>query len=372
MFAVLFATPLLEGNIANAENFMLLPILLAALFILQNKESKPNVFFSAGLLLGIAFLFKIVAIFDTAAFAIFIFITHYIKRGSIPSFLATLIPFGIAFMLPITVTFFFFLLEGSLEAFVNAAFLQMFGYVNYGNTFIVSQGLLLIKLLLLFSFTLFLFLRRNRIPHTALFVFLWVDFSLFNAFFAQRPYTHYLLVLLPSFSLLVGMCLSSLKNSTSANVRGISLVILFVVLILIGKQFKLYEKNISYYQNFFFFMLNHKSVTEYRAFFDKNTPRDYALAQYINTHATNKDTVFIWGNNPQIYTLTGKLPPGRFTVTYHMTASNETMEETRRVLAKTKPHFIIMLPQKATIPFSLDNYNPRYTIYNGVIYERLF
>src|SRR5258708_1142518 len=67
IFAFLFATPFLEGNIANAENFMILPILLAALFIFKTEEQSTNnkkyvtfsrndvLLFFAGLLLGIAF-----------------------------------------------------------------------------------------------------------------------------------------------------------------------------------------------------------------------------------------------------------------------------------------------------------------------------
>src|SRR5258708_18624422 len=90
-FALLFGSPILEGNIANAENFMILPILTSALIILSLRENDTIktqnrniliVFFS-GILLGLAFLFKIVAMFDFAAFFIFLalfadekFLTH--------------------------------------------------------------------------------------------------------------------------------------------------------------------------------------------------------------------------------------------------------------------------------------------------------
>ena len=67
IFALLLGLPILEGNIANAENFMLLPILIAALLVVKADylSSIPKVsLFFAGILLGLAFLFKIVAIFD--------------------------------------------------------------------------------------------------------------------------------------------------------------------------------------------------------------------------------------------------------------------------------------------------------------------
>lgn len=69
IFAILFGLPLIEGNIANAENFMILPILISALMIfnLANKKSSSLFnfqLFIAGLLLSFAFLFKVVALFD--------------------------------------------------------------------------------------------------------------------------------------------------------------------------------------------------------------------------------------------------------------------------------------------------------------------
>lgn len=76
LFALLFATPILEGNIANAEDFLLLPILLGGLIIYKYKTkqtmSTPKSPWIAGILLGIAFLIKIVAVFDFAAFFIFL------------------------------------------------------------------------------------------------------------------------------------------------------------------------------------------------------------------------------------------------------------------------------------------------------------
>src|SRR5579872_7480720 len=63
IFTILFGLPLLEGNIANAENFMLLPILSGAYVILHYKINNKKAYFIAGFMLGLAFLLKIVAVF---------------------------------------------------------------------------------------------------------------------------------------------------------------------------------------------------------------------------------------------------------------------------------------------------------------------
>ena len=79
-FALFFGSPLLEGNIANAENFMVLPILTSALILLNIKETTETkktqnrnilFIFLSGIILGLALLFKIVALFDFAAFLVF-------------------------------------------------------------------------------------------------------------------------------------------------------------------------------------------------------------------------------------------------------------------------------------------------------------
>lgn len=79
LYVVLFATPIIEGNIANAENFMILPIIISALLIYKETDQRrgslpaaPLSFPIAGFLLGTAFLLKIVALFDLAAFCFFL------------------------------------------------------------------------------------------------------------------------------------------------------------------------------------------------------------------------------------------------------------------------------------------------------------
>src|SRR5882672_9873608 len=87
IYVLLLGTPILEGNIANAEVFMLPFIILAALLLYKlatQKISKPKKLLApgAGLLLGIAFLFKTVAVFDFTAFFLFIIFANLPKKIS--------------------------------------------------------------------------------------------------------------------------------------------------------------------------------------------------------------------------------------------------------------------------------------------------
>jgi len=365
-FSVMLGLPLIEGNIANAENFMMLPILISALLIFSYSLSPNRSFLIfSGLLLSLAFLFKIVAVFDMASFSLFVFFVLYkdIKRMALT--LKSILPLLFWFSLPIIAVSIFFLFRNAFFYFYQATFTQMVGYVGYGNQFLIPQGLLYAKLILLSFLAVFLFRSRKKIEKNYIFILLWLAFSLFNALFAQRPYTHYLLVLLPSFSLFLGTVFDN-------KFKKINIFIFIIILFIVIKNFNLYTKTRYYYQNFLAFAVNKKDVSSYYAFFDRNTPTDYQIAQFINMKANPKDSIFIWGNNAQVYKLTNKLPPGRFTVLYHMTSNSKTLEETRRDLNKAKPAYIIVTNTINQLPYDLSLYTPRIAIASTIIYEKTF
>lgn len=372
-FAVFFGLPLLEGNIANSENFMLFPILLSALIILQcstyknkNEFKYHSSVFAAGLVLSFAFLFKIVAIFDFTAFIIFLFLIEYKKIKDFIPTIINLLSFISGFALPIIFTALFFIFNNAFSDFITAAFKQNVGYVGYGNKLIIPQGLLILKLFLLVAFSLFLFIKRNKINATTIFTLIWFAFSLFNAFFSQRPYIHYLLVLLPAFSLFLGLLIWDKR------LQKVYILVLVFLLIILSTSFKVYGKTNKYYQNFISFVLNQKSLDSYRAFFDRNTPNDYELVQFIKTHTNDNDSIFIWGNNAQVYKLANKLPPGRFTVAYHMSANETYLKETLDAINKSDPKYIIVTSPKNPIPYSVINYSRIIKINNSTIYEHAF
>lgn len=378
LFAYLFAIPLFEGNIANAENFMILPILTAAFLLIRYfSKPTPKALLYVGILLSFAFLIKIVAIFDLAAFVIFFLIESF---GSRRKFITTgkdlaLLAFG--FFFPIVLTILFFAVQGGLSPFISAVFQQNIGYVGYGNTFIIPQGLLYFKIALLLGGVILLFYQKKHIQPGSLFIYLWILFSLFNAHFSQRPYTHYILVLLPSFCLFVGLLLSPLRTkffhigSAAISVRLIYTIVLLAIVLLTWKNFDIYKKNLAYYENFFAYMMQKKDLTSYQTFFDADMPRAYEVAQFLKLHTKKHDTVFVWGNPAQVYKMSDTQPPGKYTVAYHITNSRENLIETTKALSRKKPRFIVLLSSK-TYPFDLSSYRYVYSIRGASIYESLF
>jgi 4-amino-4-deoxy-L-arabinose transferase-like glycosyltransferase len=376
-YTLLFATPILEGNIANAENFMLLPIIAAGLLVYRVSEIKKRELFIAGLLLGIAFLLKIVAVFDFAAFFIFlafIFLPEklFIKENKklYKDLLKKLVVYTSGFLIPVVLTVLYFFIQGSLADFAQATFFSNIGYVGYKNNFIISQGFLVFKLLVLFAAVALVFWKRKFIPKSIIFILLWFFFSIFNAFFSGREWTHYLLVLLPSTALLVGL----LFERKAKKLIFVALCLLLILMYYVNVFFKIgigtIGKTLQYYQNFSLFITNNKSVREYQEYFDRRVPRDYEVARFIANNTKPNDIVFIWGNSPQIYVLSNTLPPGKYTVEYHISQSSKAIAATADDLKRTKPKYLILLPGTPPFPFSIGTYMYRFNLEGADIYER--
>jgi hypothetical protein len=380
LYVLLFATPYLEGNIANAENFIHLPVLLAALvlcrlyFSAKEKIKHTNVILlCAGLLFGLAFLLKIVAIFDFAAFALFLVLVK-LQTLSIKTILhriRSVLPLIIGFVVPIVCTFIYFSVQGILIEFIQGAFAGNVHYVGFENyLFGIPQGLLYLKVVLLLFALILIIVRRKHFSDVALLITLWVLFALFSANFSGRPYIHYILVLLPSFCLLVGLALSK----RGALYKNLALIGAVLVASLILFTFPTYGigKTFAYYGNTLQFLSGSIDVRTYQSFFDSKTPRDYILSAFLRKNLTPEDAVFIWGDSPQLYTLSNKLPPYKYTVAYHVKESPALLRETQETIDREKPKYIVVLPETQPLPFSVPLYIIRFNVEGAIIYERSF
>lgn len=378
LFAIFFGIPLIEGNIANAENFMLLPTILAFYLVFAAKE-KIKFFptFIAGIFLSISFLTKIVAVFDLAAVFTIIFISRFpenlnLNKNSLKNQFKKIINgleqetiLIIGFVVPIFLTVLYFLFVEALPDFYHAVFSQNVGYVGYGNYFLFPMGFLFLKLVIVL-FSIFLIARyRKYLAKGLVLISIWLVFSMFNVFFSQRPYTHYLIILLPSLSLFAGYIIDNKKY------MRITIPAFLIILAIIFSTFKLNFKKVGpYYANYLSFVFGNMPTEEYQSFFDKNTPRDYGIANFIKLKARDDDEVFIWGDNGQVYALSGKLPPGRYIVSYHVTFYKDAIEETKAAIESKKPKYIIQTKNTKDINNFLTNYELKYTLDRTKIYER--
>lgn len=359
VFSLLFGLPIIEGNIANAENFMLLPSILSGLFVIRFlKDSCLSNILKSGFILSIALVIKIVAVFDFAAFLLFLLIS---KKKLYKS--RSLLYFGFSFISFLFIFFVFFMTQGAWWEFVESIFLMNVSYVEAENTLIFPMGILIFKTVLLLLGIGMIIYFREKFSRAALFIFIWLIFSLYNAFFSDRPYTHYLLVMLPSFALLMGLAIEKKKE------RFVPIVLVVLISLIAFFHFRIYRKNLEYYQNFLSFITYQKSIDEYQSFFDNNTPRDYTISEFITTNIKHDKDIFIWSDSAQIYTMANILPMSKYVVAYHVLQYDES-NLTIRAIERNNPYYIISTAQDDIIDRLSNSYQLRYIINGARIYER--
>lgn len=357
LFLILSSIPLIEGTIANAEIFMLLPTIAAFLLFLQRaKKPSSSWFLWIGLLLGFAFTIKVPVAIEFAFICFWLLLTSLQNLKSlIPRYFFLLTGFS----LPILLWTFYFYLHGALTPFLNAALLQNFGYLSSWATGshtssvasggLSQRGLVLIGVWMLLAF---LFLKK-KVHRDVLFVVGWFTATIFGALLSGRPYPHYLIQVLPPFCLLVGFLFVHLKSKLLAILSLLGLLILTV-----GYQFYYYPV-VRYYLNFYSYIFHLESPAAYQAYFGSRVNDNQNLANFLQASTTPQDQIFVWGDEPFVYAESRRLPVGRFTVAYHIVELN-AQKETMDKLEAHLPNFIITYPM-ANRPFpALNDFIDKY------------
>jgi len=360
VFVVITSIPVVEGHIANAEIFMLLPTILAFYWILNRPLTNLWLFVS-GLLLGFAFTIKVPVAIEFGLICLWIiYQTLFARSKNIKNIFYHLVSLTFGFFLPIFIYFIYFFFKGASASFLYSALLQNFGYLSSWTTGShsgsASQGGLSQRLLILLLYWLFLGVLslKKIINPQFLFIASWLGATTFGALLSERPYPHYLIQTIPPLILAAGLAIS---QQIIPRLINLSIIICFVAIVLAGK-FYTYPV-LSYYSNFYQYVLSRKSASDYRSYFGSRVNLNLEISQYIQQHTTPQDKIFVWGDEPYVYALSQRLPSSRYTVAYHILDFNgyqETMDRLKAYL----PKYIAIYPMTSR-PFpELDDFIDKY------------
>lgn len=337
IFGLLTSTPLIEGNIANGEIFF---ILFTSLGFLLGWQEK---YFWAGIVFSLGFLFKAPAIFDLFAFGMVLLIHR--KTDSFPSLLRRLLTTAFGFALPVIITTIYFLARGHFNDFFFSVLSSNVGYTNVGNKFIITNGLLYLKAIGLGIVSLF-FLRKifvswghkHQLSKEELVIsslVIWLFFSLYGSLFGGRNYSHYLIQLVPSVSLL----LTAVILNKDRFLAGSVLVVALITVGLFG--FRATYWRLNYYPNAIRYLTGQMSQIDYNNSFDSKVSRNYTLAKVANKLSSKTDKIYVWANEPQIYFLADRANADRYVAAYH-TENYNGYQETMKKLYSSPPRIIII------------------------------
>lgn len=360
LLAVLTMLP--EGNIANGEIFMILPVIGGMLTLIQKSKIKSQKsedqalgYLFIGFLFSMGFLFKVPAAFDFMAAAIFyvFFLSAGVKDAISRIFNKNIWLMVFGFLGPVVLSLIYYATRGGFEPYLRSALLQNVGYLsswktgdNPGNSPFVISGLML-RAIILFIGTAGLWIAglKFKLSLKTSFVSLWFLFALFGALLSARPYPHYLIQpAVPAALLLVVLFID--KTKIAKIVVGVQIVAAVVAYLFVG----FWSYSIwPYYQNFAAWATGNKTQTEYFAFFGEQVNRAYKIAEYVRRTTSPQDRIFIWGDDPYIYPLSQRLPAGRYTVAYHVVDFNG-YEETALAVKLKMPKIIIWLDNDRQFP----------------------
>jgi len=337
---------LFEGRIANGEVFMMMPV-TAAVYLLFSRPKRKT--FSFGLAIGSlfasGFLFKVPVFFDLLGiiFALYLLsiastrIKKIIEAFIEPRF------FGIVagFSLPILITIIYYSIKGAFVPYVRSALLQNIGYLSSWQG---SSSGLFVRGIILLGFSALIFLLRKRLPYQTLFFASWFIFALFGALLSGRPYPHYLIEIVPALSVLTALTIDQKRRLNS-----LVLIPCLGLLTLAHYYFHFWHYPIlSYYRNFTAYLLGKISSEQYLAYWGKRTIKNYQLARFIQETSFPDDRVFVWGDAACVYAISRRLPPGRYTVNYHIFDFNG-FQETLAAIKKTNPPIIIKMDNETKV-----------------------
>lgn len=376
IFVTFTTLPGLEGNIPNGELFMMMPVTAAFVLLLRTKKPRIPHYFYAGLLMGLALLFKVPIIFDFAALVIyyFFFIKKTLRQGLKEIIKPAIWVMVLGLVLPYLISLGYYYAMGTGPDYLRASLLVNFGYTSSYATssqeFNPLASGLFIRGMILSGFTLILYILRKRLNKGLLFASLWLAWSLFAALLSARPYPHYLQQPIVAFALLAPMIL------VLERVVDWLVVAFFVIGGVITQQTVKfwYYPTVTYYKNFAGVVTGKLSGQEYIETFS-NSKLNFAVADYLNERMASGDALYVWGTDTSLYNLTETLPTGgRYIVSFHVRdwgAYGEVMEN----LEANRPDFIVILPDPIEFPDLFDwieeNYRQTTNIEGALVYHRI-
>ena len=341
IFLVLTSIPLFEGNIANAEVFMLLPTLIGVYLLAKSKPSINNIIISA-LLLGLAFTIKIPVAIEFAFLCLWLFIDDLDSFKKAFFNIKNIAIFSFVFLLPISLWGIYYYFQGAFKPFLIASLLQNFGYLSSWSTgthasSAASGGIVNRFIILLFFWALIYFFKVKKIISSKFsFLLFWFSATIFGVLLSSRPYPHYLIQSLPPLILII----IEVFNFKDKKIQFLSLFSVFFFAFTLFK-FKFYFYPVlRYYSNFYSYIIGKKSISDYQKYFGYQVNSVYKISDFIKNNTSPNDKIFVWGDEPYIYALSNRLPSSKYTVAYHIIDFNGYQITMDKIKANL-PKFII-------------------------------
>jgi len=349
LFALVLGTPVIEGNLAMTETFMILPATAAVLVFLlaERRERAPlPAYAAAGVLLAVAAAYKQVAVFDALAIVVMLLLRRarpWREAGALAA----------GFALPQLALALVFAASGAFDGYWYAIAGSLSLYAQLGP----SDGPLmqLLGFLPAVIVVAVLVRRRQQGEEVALAAFpmLWLGFALAGATRSSFPFPHYLQQAVPAAALVV---VSSPLAAERDDVARLALAVagVLVVAVVYAQFAPAFRRDqlepVRYYRTFVAHQWGGMDDEDYDYRFDGKAVAVDDVVGYIRQDAAGR-TAYTWSELPWIYAAGGLVNPTRYYTSFLGEVIPGAKQEIMRDLQADPPVYII-LSDDTFAPFS--------------------
>jgi 4-amino-4-deoxy-L-arabinose transferase-like glycosyltransferase len=340
LFAFAMGTPLLEGNLAMTETFMILPASLAVLlFVLAERRDRagPLHYGAVGLLIGIAAGYKQVALFDGAAIGIMIWLTHDRPLPAIAAILA-------GFAVPQVAFAALFLASGAFGAYwyAIAGSLALYSELGAEGPFVRFAGYLPAIMAVAWL------VRRRQLGHDVTlqsFPVLWLGFALAGTTSSTFPFPHYLQQAVPACALAIAA--NPLRFEREELGRALLGVTAMLIVAVVFGQFALAFRErrqldpVDYYRTFASYRWGTMSDLDYDYYFDGKVVTVRDIVTYMKRDDAGT-SLYTWSELPWIYAAGGFTNPARYYTSFLGEVVPDAKREILRDLDADPPVYIVV------------------------------
>ena len=374
VLALLLAVPFWEGNLAVADTFVILPATAAmALFLhairrdaadgvrahgaieqsgnLANGQRERVEFdwrwlLLAGCLFGAAFLIRQTSAVVALAAVLWLLVSgrDWFKPGVVMALGSA------AVVLPVVGLFALF---GSWYWFWDANVGFFFDYVPSGQELPFHHRPMIVMPVLVTLAALVWYRRQGEVPRWAL-AALWLSLTLAVALLTGRPYSHYMLQIMPPLALIVALAAPHLRlvwRPALRNAPGFIVAAAFLLLwaVIVTPAFQgnvaamRYAKAEDYYVNFAGWATGLKSTERYNDYFDKRVNLTRRLDATLEQLGARDEKIYVWGELPWLYPLANAQPATRYMTSFYVLLIPDLDMELYYRLDTADPRFIVVM-----------------------------
>ncbi len=331
LFALAVSTPFLEGNLALTELFAAAPVAWA--FVLSGVPGggQARTTLAAGVLLGAAFLFKQVTALDAVALGVALLLVGGLRRA---------LPLLGGWLLLPTAVGVLLVAQGALGAGLRAMFGFYGGYLAAGaGQALPTRVLVLLPALVALGGAL-VAARRGRLGPGEVLA-LWLASAVTGTTLTGRWYGHYLVQAAASAALASVLLASARRDPSAARTLG---PVACCAALLVGATFNRFWLSYpmvrpGYYVNLAAYLSGRRERATFAVYFDWRVATQEAFAPLIR--ADRERTLFIWGEFPWLYALSGAENPTPYVTSYHTAYVPGAKEQVLRTLRARPPRFIV-------------------------------